>query len=462
MEIEFFGAAGEVTGSCHIVRVGDRRFLLDCGLIQGRREDVERNRAPFPFDPKSLDCVVLSHAHLDHSGRLPLLVKQGFRGPIYCQNATADLCEVLLEDAARLGEYDAKRQNRRLAKKKKPLVEPLYRDKDVQKVLKLLVGNRYRTKREILPGVTIQFRDAGHIMGSTSVEVWLQEGDKKRKLVFSGDVGQYDSPILNDPEVIKDADVVLMESTYGNRLHREREETVREIGEIISEARHNKGNILIPAFAIGRSQEILYMLGKHYDAWDLDRWHVFLDSPMAIEASRIYWEYPHLYDEEATRLRRAFNEMPKLRNLHLSRTADDSKAINKLRSGAIIIAGSGMCTGGRIVHHLRHNLGRRENHVIIVGYQAVGTLGRRLVDGADEVKIYGEEVRVNAHIDTVGGLSAHGDWKDLGRWVSNFESKPDVWLVHGEKEASAAFEKTLREKYRIKARVAQAGNTIRL
>ncbi|RTZ62321.1 MAG: MBL fold metallo-hydrolase [Gammaproteobacteria bacterium] len=462
MEIEFFGAAGEVTGSCHIVRVGGKRFLLDCGLIQGRREDIERNRQPFPFDPKSLDCVVLSHAHLDHSGRLPLLVKQGFRGPIYCQNATADLCEVLLEDAARLGEYDAKRQNRRLAKKKKPQIEPLYRDKDVQKVLKLLVGNRYRTKREILPGVTIQFRDAGHIMGSTSVEVWLEEDDKKRKVVFSGDVGQYDSPILNDPEVIKQADVVLMESTYGNRLHRDREETVQEIGEIISEARHNKGNILIPAFAIGRSQEILYMLGKHYDEWDLDRWHVFLDSPMAIEASKIYWEYPHLYDEEATRMRRAFNEMPKLRNLHLSRTADDSKSINKLRSGAIIIAGSGMCTGGRIVHHLRHNLGRRENHVIIVGYQAVGTLGRRLVDGADMVKIYGEEVRVNAHIDTVGGLSAHGDWKDLGRWVSNFESKPDVWLVHGEKEASAAFEKTLRKQYRINARVAQAGNTISL
>jgi metallo-beta-lactamase family protein len=438
MEIEFFGAAREVTGSCHIVRAAGHQILLDCGMIQGGHKDEARNRDPFPFDPRAVDAVVLSHAHIDHSGRLPLLVKQGFAGPVYTQSATRELCAVLLEDAASLAVRDTEYENRRRARKGLAPVEALYTHSDVLEALALMVGIPYREQREILPGITIRFRDAGHIMGSASVELWLVEGTTRRKMVFSGDLGQYDTPILHDPEAIGEADVVLMESTYGDRLHRDRALTVREIGEVVTTAGHQHGNILIPAFAIGRSQEVLYMLGKHYDAWGLDRWHVFLDSPMAIEATEIYWNHPHLYDKEATRLRLKVNEMPRLRTLHLTRSPEESRAINRIHSGAIIIAGSGMCTGGRILHHLKHNVWRKECHVIIVGYQAVGSLGRRLVDGQNYVRIYGETIRVGAQIHTVGGLSAHGDQNDLARWAGGFRNRPRFFLVHGEAHSAEA------------------------
>ncbi len=466
MELEFFGAAGEVTGSCHIVRINGKQFLLDCGMIQGRKKDEARNRDPFPFDPGEIDAVVLSHAHIDHSGRLPLLVKRGFKGPIYTHNATKDLCGIMLEDSASLAQRDAKWANRRRLKKgegaDQPPIEPLYLVKDARRVLKSLKGSRYNEKVDILPGVTIRFQDAGHIIGSTSVEVWLEEAGIKRKLVFSGDLGQYDTPILNDPAVIEEADLVLMESTYGGRKHRDRSLTHDEMGEIISDAEHGKGNILIPAFAIGRSQEVLYMLGKNYQTWGMDRWQVFLDSPMAIKASTVYWDYPHLYDDEATKFRRTIHEMPPLKNLHLTRTAKESMVINRIKSGGIIIAGSGMCNGGRIRHHLKHNLARKECHVIIVGYQAPGTMGRRLVDGDEQVRINGEWIEVNATINTVGGLSAHGDENDLVRWFRSFKNKPPVWLVHGEDKAARALEQKLQNEAGTKATVAQTGDRIDL
>ena len=380
MELEFYGAASGVTGSCHILKVGRHRVLLDCGLIQGSREEEERNRQPFPFDPAAIDAVVLSHAHLDHSGRLPLLVQQGFRGPIYTQNATRDLCDVLWQDAAGLEERDAEYHNRRRSGRRAgtaPLHPPGCRQRPGISSSDCPTASAGRSCR----GSAVRLLDAGHILGSALVELELEERGNARKLVYSGDIGQYDTPILHDPAAIEEADVVLMESTYGDRLHRNREETIREIGEIIAAARHDQGNVLIPAFAIGRSQEILYLFGQYYEAWGLDRWQIFLDSPMAIEATRIYWEYPHLYDEEATKLRRRLHEMPQLQNLHLTRTVEESQAINRLQSGAIIIAGSGMCDGGRIVHHLKQNLGRRGCHVLIVGFQAHGTLGRRLVNG---------------------------------------------------------------------------------
>ena len=462
MEIEFYGATSGVTGSCHILRANGHLILLDCGLIQGPREVEQKNREPFPFAPQEINAVVLSHGHIDHSGRIPLLVKQGYDGPIYAHNATCDLCRILLKDSASLQQRDAEYENKWRKRKGRPLVEPLYSVDDVDEALSRSVGLSYRERREILPGVSICFQDAGHILGSSSVEVWLNEDGYEQKIVFSGDLGQYDMPILNDPAVIQHADHVLVESTYGNRRHRELQRTIDEIGEIISQARHDRGNLLIPAFSVGRSQEILYFMGKYFDDWDLGRWRIFLDSPMAIKATEVYWNYPQLYDEEATRLRREANEMPPLKNLHLSSSVEDSMAINNIASGAIIIAGSGMCNGGRIIHHLKHNLARQGAHVMIVGYQAYGTLGRKLVDGHEEVRIHGDYYPVRARIHTVGGLSAHGDVDDLTRWLRNFNSDPAVHVVHGEDESKQAFRDSIEQQLGLRADVPAQGDVLEL
>ena len=462
MHIEFYGATSGITGSCHILRANGHTVLLDCGLIQGRREEMEKNRQPFPFSVNEISAVVLSHGHIDHSGRIPLLVKQGYQGPIYAQNATVDLCDILLQDSAFLQEKDAQYENKWRQRKKKPLIEPLYTVADARDALENLVGLKYREKREILPGIQIRYRDAGHILGSGSVEVWLNENGKERKVVFSGDLGQYDTPILNDPAAIEEADHVIIESTYGNRRHRDRQATIDEMGQIITEAAHERGNLLIPAFSIGRSQEILYYLGKYYDQWELDRWQVFLDSPMAIRASKVYWEYPHLYDEEATKLRKMIHEMPHLQNLQLTQSPQESMAINRIKSGAIIISASGMCTGGRIVHHLKHNISRRGAHIMIVGYQAHGTLGRALVDGKPTVRIHGEEYRVKAKVHTVGGLSAHADVDDLSKWIGNFKQKPQVHVVHGEPESKQDFRDGLERDFNLQADVPGPGDTLEL
>lgn len=442
MKLEFFGAAAEVTGSCHILHVGGHRVLLDCGMIQGSRKDEDRNRDPFPFEASKIDAVVLSHAHLDHCGRLPLLVKRGFRGPVFAQEASCELTAILLADAAHLAERGAEYRSRKVGKK----VKPLFTLQDGERVMSQMRGRSYREKFEVIPGVTVRFKDAGHILGSCVVEVWVKEGGLQRKIVFSGDLGQYDTPILRDPDPIDRADVVLMESTYGNRRHRDREDTIRELGEIFNSPRSLKGNILIPAFSIGRSQELMYQMGKHFEEWNLARYRIFLDSPMAIEASKVYWEYTHLYDEEATRLRLENGGMPLLPNLTLSRGTEESMAINRIRSGAIVIAGSGMCNGGRIIHHLRRNLDRSETQVLITGYQAYGSLGRRLVNGESNVRIRGETIPVRASVHTVGGLSAHGDQDDLARWYEHIEGRPPVYLVHGESESQAAFATYLHER----------------
>ena len=444
MQLEFFGAAGEVTGSCHILLVAGRQLLLDCGMIQGGADAPARNRLPFPFDAQAIDAVVLSHAHVDHCGRLPLLVKRGFRGPIYTNDACADLVPILLRDSANLALRDAERANRGLAPGAER-VTPLYDDADVEATLKQIRPIHYDTPRELLPGIVVRVREAGHILGSSSIELWASEGAERRKLVFSGDLGQYDTPILRDPWTFAAADVVLMESTYGDRRHRGRDDTERELGAILAQAERDGGNVIVPAFAIGRSQELLYLLAKYYSEWHLARWKVFLDSPMAIAASRVYWAHPERFDDEATRLRAGFRGMPPLPNLVLSESADDSRAINTLRGGAIIIAGSGMANGGRVLHHLRHNLARPECHVLIVGFQAPGTLGRQLVDHAPEVWIHGRRVQNAAQIHTVGGLSAHGDQADLLRWYDNFAGRPPVYLVHGEVASSEALAVCLRE-----------------
>ena len=462
MQLEFFGAAGEVTGSCHILTVGGRRLLLDCGMIQGGAAADERNRAAFPFDAAEVDAVILSHAHIDHCGRLPLLRKRGFRGPVYANPACRDLVRILLADGATMAERDAERENRKLQKAGDPRrVEPLYTLEDALAVMQLFRTVQYGHALDVLPGVELVFRDAGHILGSASVWLRLREGDLERKLVFSGDVGQFDTPILRDPEPGPGADLVLMESTYGDRRHRDRDATREEFGGILRAARRDGGNVLIPAFAVGRSQEILYELATHFEAWGLADWQIFLDSPMAIEATEVYWKHANLFDEEAQQWHARARSLPPLPNLSLSRTADESMAINRIANGAIVIAGSGMCTGGRIVHHLKHNLGRPECDVVFSGFQAQGTTGRAIVDGREYVRIHGESIKVAARVHTLGGFSAHGDQQDLLRWHDAIPGRPPVWLVHGESQAAAGLREALQANG-VRADVAVPGLKIDL
>jgi metallo-beta-lactamase family protein len=460
MELQFYGATERVTGSCHILRVKGSTVLLDCGLIQGSPEDEALNKEPFPFDPASIDAVVLTHGHIDHSGRLPYLIKQGYRGAVYTQLATVDLCRILLLDSASLAERDAEFRRKHPLTRRDQHAEPLYTREDALRALNTLTGLPYHEKQEILPGVTICFSDAGHILGSALVEVWLQEDALTKKLVFSGDVGQYGSPILNDPETIAQADAVILESTYGDRLHRELELTLAEIGGIIRSASTGHGNIIIPAFSIGRSQELLYLFGQYYEEWGLDRWQVYLDSPMAIEASRIYWDYAELYNKEAVAFRYDKKIMHRLKNLHFTPTVEQSQAINAIKSGAIIIAGSGMCNGGRILHHLKHHIQRPECSLIMTGFQAEGTLGRLLVNGDREVVIHGRSYPVKATVHTIGGLSAHGDQKDLLRWMSGFENKPEVFVVHGDVPVKKIFRDALEERLGLKATIPKSGDII--
>lgn len=462
MELQFYGATERVTGSCHILKTGGHTILLDCGLIQGTKEEEALNRSPFPFEPSSIDAVLLSHGHIDHSGRLPLLVKHGFRGPVYTQQATVDLCRILLLDSASLAENDAAFRRKNPEKRRDLHAEPLYTRRDALRAIETLRGLPYHAMHEIVPGVKVRFMDAGHILGSASVEVWMQEGEVSRKLVFSGDVGQYGSPILQDPDAPGDADVVIVESTYGDRFHRALDLTLDEIGGIIGSACDRCGNILIPAFAIGRSQELLYLFAQHFDSWGLHRWQVYLDSPMAIEAGRIYWDNPELFDEEALAFRNGAKAMPGLKNLHLTPKVEESLAINARRSGSIIIAGSGMCNGGRILHHLKHNISRPECSVIITGYQAEGTLGRKLVDGSGSVMIHGREFPVNATLHTVGGLSAHGDQEDLLRWLGGFSGKPQVCIVHGDEEVKKIFRDVIEEKLHFPVSIPSPGEIIDL
>jgi metallo-beta-lactamase family protein len=353
MDLRFLGAAREVTGSSYLIRSGQYRILVDCGLIQGSQEDEERNREPFPFDPASIDAVILTHAHLDHSGRFPMLVKEGFKGRIFSHSASRDLCRIMLKDAAYLNEKEAEWENRKRQRKHQPLVEPIYSMEEAIVALRRFRPLEYNQEYNILPGVKLCLRDAGHILGSSIVELWLKDQGVERKLVFSGDLGHVGAPILRDPELAHKADLVIMESTYGDRRHRSREDTWAEMADIFSKGRASRGNIMIPAFAVGRTQELLYTLGWNFDAWGIGQWQIFLDSPMAIEATRVYARHTPLYDEEASAVQEAIGNPFLLPNLNLSHTANQSMAINRISDGAIIIAGS-----GRWRHHYR-----RQRHV---------------------------------------------------------------------------------------------------
>jgi metallo-beta-lactamase family protein len=458
MRVEFFGAAGEVTGSCHRVHAGGRQVLLDCGMIQGGREEHARNAGKFAFDVAALDAMVLSHAHIDHVGRLPLLARRGYRGPIWTQRATADLSRVMLEDAARLGLADTERENRRRAQRRQPAVQPLYTMEDAEVALGLIRPIDYDEEHEILPGIRIRLRDAGHIIGAAIVELWAQEDGRTRRLVFSGDIGPGGTPILRDPTPVAEADLVMLESTYGDRLHRSREDTVQELGRIFSTAREGRGIVLIPAFAVGRTQELLYWMAQHHAVWGLSHWRILLDSPMAAKVLQVYERNQDLFDEDAKRVWAGRMHPFRMPNLKVVTDVHDSQAINDLRGGAIVIAGSGMCNGGRIVHHLRHHLGRETTHVIFPGFQAHGTLGRELVDGANTVDIFGDRIEVRAQRHTVGGLSAHADQAGLMQWYGHFASRPPVYLVHGEDPAREALAAKLRATYGCQVALTRPGS----
>jgi metallo-beta-lactamase family protein len=462
MEIQFLGAAREVTGSCYLIRCGRHRLLVDCGLIQGSPRDEARNREPFPFDPHRIDAVILSHSHLDHSGRLPLLMTSGYKGPVYTQRASRDLCRIMLKDAGYLNEKEAQWENRKRQRKGLRLVEPLYTMKDAQKAMGQFKALDYGVKRKIFPGVYVRLLDAGHILGSSIVELWLSDNGRARKLVFSGDLGHPGAPILREPQTVEDADLVLLESTYGDRRHRPWESTWQELADTLGEAERDRGNILIPAFAVGRTQELLYVFGQNYKEWGLERWQIFLDSPLAIQATEVYARHWDLYDPEALNVHDVQGNPFLLPNLEFSRTANQSMAINGIRSGAIVIAGSGMCDGGRIKHHLKHNVWRKDCHIIIVGFQAEGTLGRQLVDGASHIRLWGETVKVAAKVHTIGGLSAHADQGDLVDWYGHFGNRPAVALVHGELRARDSLAETLRETLQAPVLLPDPGSRIDL
>ena len=447
MKINFLGATRQVTGSCFLIECSESKVLIECGMIQGGKSQEELNRADFPFVPEDIDAVLITHAHLDHSGRLPLLAKVGYRGPIHAHAATVGLCNILLKDAAYIAERDAAIDTKKRRRIHQEPVDPLYTLTDAQEAIDLFVSHAYGEPWVVAPGITARLQDAGHILGSAVIELWLEEGDEQRKVVFSGDIGRDNTPILQDPARIDEADLLVMESTYGNREHRSWDETWEELGEIISKARAARGNIMIPAFAVGRTQELLYLFAKFYEQWGLDDWAVFLDSPMAIRATQVYAQFTALYDKETNEFYAGANTAPfQLPNLRLMPEADDSMAINRIPKGALIIAGSGMCNGGRIRHHFKHNLWRSSSHVIIVGFQAQGTPGRALVDGAREVKLWGESVRVGAQIHTVGGLSAHAGRSELIAWYEAIRTAPQVALVHGESAGMDDLAEELRSR----------------
>jgi len=459
IEIQFWGAAGEVTGSLYLISTPHHKFLLECGLIQGGREAEERNREEFPLAVGEIDAVVLSHAHIDHSGRIPLLVKRGYQGPIFTQNATRALCAIMLPDSGYLNEKDAEWENKKRRKNGKPAIEPLYTRQDAEDSLARFEGRKYEETFEVVPGVSARFHDAGHILGSAIVELVFGEGPSARTLVFSGDLGYRDAPVMDPATRLGKADAVIMESTYGDRCHRSFADTMAELGDIFTTARANQGNILIPAFAVGRSQDLLYLMAENYDEWGLDDWHIFLDSPMAIDATATYSRYRHLY---GARLFGPDSHLPDLPNFHETPSTEESMVINQVEAGGIIMAGSGMCTGGRILHHLKNNIWKPGCHLVIVGFQAYGSLGRRIVDGASEIRLFGETYPVRANVHTVGGLSAHADQRDLVDWYGDFADRPPVYLVHGEPDAQKALAGIMRSRFNAPVQLAKPGQVIRL
>ena len=457
MKIKFCGAATSVTGSCHLISTEKHKILLDCGQFQGNKTMEVMNAADFGFNPAEIDCVILSHAHIDHCGRLPLLVKRGFKGKIYCTDATADLVDVMLKDSGYIHEKDAEWQSKKNARTGKPPVEPLYTYNDALDALQYVTPVLYDQLIEINDEMKVVFNDAGHILGSAVVELWVKETmedgeDRTSKIVFSGDLGVMDRPILRNPTLIKKADYVIMETTYGNRLHEKNATSIKQLLNIIVKTAKRGGTVIIPSFAVGRTQELIFELNRVFEGKNeysdvLKNVMVYVDSPMATTATQVFQKNAQVFDEETKEYLMKGDNPLDFKNLKFTRTSQESQMLNVDASPKIIISASGMCEAGRIRHHLKHGLWNAKNSVVFVGYQAEGTLGRSLVEGAKEVAIFGEKITVGAEIYNLEGFSGHADRDGLMAWLRGFQKKPhDIFLVHGEQESKQEFAAYVKEQ----------------
>lgn len=460
MKLKFLGGARTVTGSCFYMECNNLKFLVECGMYQG--EDAEEiNKAAFDFNPEEIDYVFVTHAHLDHSGMLPRIVKEGFKGRIITTSATKDLLEIMLYDSAHIQESDTEWLTRKALRAGNPPVIPLYTTEDVRNVMPLIDIKKYGEIFHIGNGIKYRFLDAGHILGSGTLELWFQDSPKEKKIVFSGDIGKKGNPIVKDPLNPVEADFIVMESTYGNRLHKPLKESIDELVDAVKTTIKRGGNVYIPSFAVGRTQDLLYILNNLVRKKRLYNINVYLDSPLAQEATKIYLSHPECFDEDAKKLFTTKDHNDSIK-LHFVQSAQESMALNKIKSGIIVIAGSGMCEGGRIRHHLKHNLWKSECSVIFVGFQGKGTLGRKIVDGAKTVHILGEEIAVKASIYTINGFSAHADQAELIEWISFFKDSPEVFIVHGEEEVSMVFSSLVNERFGFKTYVPEKGEMFML
>ncbi|TAN39062.1 MAG: MBL fold metallo-hydrolase [Nitrospirae bacterium] len=459
MELKFLGGARTVTGSCFQLTVGGQQVLIDCGMFQGPDADAV-NETVFAFEPSAIRCLFLTHSHLDHIGLVPRLVREGFRGSIITTAAAADIAELILYDSAHIQESDTEWYNRKALRTGQPLKEPLYVRKDVDRVLPLISRKHYGKVEKLCEGITYRFVDAGHILGSATLELWCKEGEHERKFVFSGDIGKKENPIVNNPVFVEETDYLTIESTYGNRNHKDMKASTEELVMVIRNTFKRGGNVIIPSFALGRTQDLLFILNKLVKEDRLFRINVYFDSPLAEGITRVYKAHEDYFDEEAREL--FTTESSDAMRIHFTTGIEDSIKLNKIRKEAIIIASSGMCEGGRIKHHLKHNLWRRESSIVFVGYQAKGTLGRQIIDGAKYVEVLGENIVVRAGIHTLGGFSAHADQTELLDWISRFKKAPEIFIVHGEEKASLDFQKLIDERFKCRTHVPSKGEAFTL
>jgi metallo-beta-lactamase family protein len=456
MRVEFLGGVRTVTGSATLLEKGSSKWLVDCGMFQGGEELEKRNWKIQPYQAKDLSFILLTHAHIDHSGLIPKLVKEGFRGKVICTKATLDLCEVMLQDSGHIQEMEAEWQNRKGKRAGKGEAVPLYTADDAEKSLRYFQPVSYDETIHLADGVKVRFQDAGHILGSAIIEIWVQEGGEEKKIIFSGDLGNFDQPIIRDPSVIETGDVLWLESTYGDRLHKSREETVQELLKIVQEAIFHRAKVVIPAFAVERTQDIIYTLGQSIRRGILPPIPVYIDSPLAISATEIFKKNSDCFDRETQEILSGGENPLEIAGIRYTRTTEESKAINEDPRPGIIVSASGMCDSGRIQHHLKHHLWREESHIVILGYQAEGTVGRRIIDGAKTVKLFGEEIAVKAHIHTLGGFSAHADQKGLLDWLSHVHNpKLEVLINHGEEKISMGLSQLVSARFHFKTSVPQ-------